>query len=101
MAPSERSASTAAIKGADRLRRNGKRFICRGFHLLGQEAFRPAEYIVWRTRQRKPCVGFYRHFVNRVETLSCEPRGFDDGIKFFNSLRFLSPTRIMRRGLQH
>jgi hypothetical protein len=76
----------AAIKGADRLRRNGKRFICGKFHLLGQKAFRTAENIVSRAGQRKPCAGFYRHFVNRVETWSCEPRGFDDGIKFFNGL---------------
>src|ERR1700722_8584706 len=95
IAPSERSASMAAIRGAERLRRNGKRFICRGFHLLGQEALRPAEYIVRRTRQRKPCAGFYRHFMNRVETWSCEPRGFDDRIRFFSGLRFLTPPRIV------
>src|ERR1700722_11603846 len=82
IALSERRARTAAIKGVDKLRRKGKRFICRGFHLLGQEAFPPAEYIVPGARQRKPCAGFYRHFVNRVETCSCNARGFDDGISF-------------------
>src|ERR1700677_3485765 len=35
----ERRASTAAVKGVDRLKRNEKGFICEGFRLLGGKMF--------------------------------------------------------------
>src|ERR1700677_1122930 len=35
----ERRASTAAMKGVDRLKRNEKGFICEGFRLLGGKMF--------------------------------------------------------------
>ena len=49
----ERRASTTAIQGVDRLRRNVERFICGGFHLVGRTASRPAGYIVLGARRRK------------------------------------------------
>jgi hypothetical protein len=53
-------------------------------------SFGPAEYIVRGARRRKAGPGFYRYFGNRVETWSCEARGLDEGINFFNGLLFLS-----------
>src|ERR1700727_3992439 len=89
IALSERRASMAAIKGADRLRRKGKRFICRGFHLLGRPFGQPSTLFEGLASAR-PNPGFYRYFGNRVETWSCEERGLHEGINFFNGLPFLS-----------
>ena len=49
----QRRASTTAIKGVDRLRRNGSVSFVGGFHLVGRPASRPADYIVRGARQRK------------------------------------------------
>jgi hypothetical protein len=50
----------------------------------GGKSFGAAEYIVRGVRQRKARSGFYSHFGKRVEACSCEARGLDDGIIFFN-----------------
>ena len=46
----------------------------------------PAEYIVRKATRRKPGTGFYRHFLNRVETCTSKEADWDAGVKVFNGL---------------